>query len=350
LDVLKDWLEGRRRAGTARVAEKLAANIAQKQAAEKIIRLVVETQMSELETKRQSISRLVEEYTRKLPPLGSSVEAAVDSLLIASQLDPGLADLHRPTFVALAIKFGRPDERLVGVYVMTRFSSNNRKSYPVIAVGFTQGFGVKCGARTFRTDIASANPRSDVSMEFMSDDHSLFLVHAGVRLGEEMCAEVYKFTGSLNSLYLMIEAQAKLAEEPQTETVLGQLVRPRPARVLIRTWRDAELVAAEWMRYWGYTNVAATAVGTDGGIDVVSNEAVAQVKAETSATGRPKVQQHHGVAVSEGKAAIFFALAGFTPGARAYAEENGILLFKFDLQGEPEPVNAAAHALMAKWS
>ena len=102
------------------------------------------------------------------------------------------------------------------------------------------------------------------------------------------------------------------------------------------------------MRYWGYTNVAATAVGADAGIDVVSNEAVTQVKAETSATGRPKVQQHHGVAVAEGKTAIFFALAGFTPAARTYADENAILLFKFDLQGEPEPVNTAAHALMAK--
>jgi len=122
----------------------------------------------------------------------------------------------------------------------------------------------------------------------------------------------------------------------------------RPKPVLIRTWRDAELVAADWMKYWGYTNVAATAVGADGGIDVVSNEAVAQVKAETSPTGRPKVQQHHGVAVSKGKTAIFFALGGFTPAARTYADENAILLFKFDLQGEPEPVNTAAHALMAK--
>ena len=102
------------------------------------------------------------------------------------------------------------------------------------------------------------------------------------------------------------------------------------------------------LKYWGYTNVFATAIGTDGSIDVSSNEAVAQVKAQGGATGRPKVQQHHGVAVSEGKTAIFFALAGFTPAARTYAEANAILLFSFDLQGEPEPVSTAAQDLMAK--
>lgn len=127
----------------------------------------------------------------------------------------------------------------------------------------------------------------------------------------------------LSPLYAAPRAQQTLAETAAAGSK-GLRRKPnvgatRPEPVLIRTWRDAELVAAEWMKYWGYTNVAATAVGTDAGIDVVSKEAVAQVKAETSATGRPKVQQHHGVAVSEGKTAIFFALGGFTPAARTYA-------------------------------
>jgi hypothetical protein len=100
------------------------------------------------------------------------------------------------------------------------------------------------------------------------------------------------------------------------------------------------------MKYWGYSNVAATAVGPDGGVDVLSEEAVAQVKAESIPTGRPKVQQHHGVAVSAAKQALFFSLAGYTPAALTYAEENNICLFQFDLQGEPEAANAPAYRLL----
>ncbi len=101
------------------------------------------------------------------------------------------------------------------------------------------------------------------------------------------------------------------------------------------------------MTYWGFTNVAVTPVGADGGVDVFSDEAVAQVKAETVPTGRPKLQQHHGVATAHAKAPLFFSLAGYTQQALDYAQDNEIALFTFDLQGEPEPANAAAHALTA---
>jgi hypothetical protein len=323
--------------------------IASNQAAVEMDRVAAQAKDKELEAQRQAVYQDVEQYIQKLPPLGTSVEAAIDGLLVESRLNPGEADLHRPTFVALAVKFARPDERLVGVYVKTRLSSNSaRLSYPIIAVAFTHGFGVKCGSRTFRTDLASANPHH--STQAYPTDEPLLMVTASVRLGNEMCVEVGEKQGRVGYLYLILAAQAILSRESRAPNVAKsrKQARPRPKPVLSRTWRDAELVAAEWMKYWGYTNVAATAVGTDGGIDVVSNEAVAQVKAETSATGRPKVQQHHGVAVSEGKTAIFFALGGFTPAARRYAEENNILLFRFDLQGEPEPVNTAAHSLAAK--
>jgi hypothetical protein len=361
--VLKEWAERQRRATARRKSERQAALIAKSQNAEESARAAQARAMEaaqardrELEAKRQWVGRQLKDYIYQLPPLGSSVESAIDALLVASKLDPGLADLHRPTFVALAAKFARPDERLLGVYVKARVSSNSaRVSYPVIAVAFTHGFGVKCGSRTFRTDLASAHPRhtEETKEDFIFTGVPYLWISASVRFGDEVCVEgSIQEQGWVSALYLMIAAQARLSEESRTPRagVARKQTRPKPKPVLIRTWRDAELTAAEWMKYWGYTNVAATAVGTDGGIDVVSKEAVAQVKAETSATGRPKVQQHHGVAVSEGKAAIFFALAGFTPAARTYAEQNGILLFTFDLQGEPKPVNTAAHALIAKWS
>ncbi|MFD8421640.1 hypothetical protein [Streptomyces sp. NPDC059466] len=79
---------------------------------------------------------------------------------------------------------------------------------------------------------------------------------------------------------------------------------------------------------------------------MTSSRAVAQVKMEAKPTGGPVVQQLHGVCVHEGKAGNF-SLAGYTPQALTWAETSGTVLFRFDYQGSPEPVNATAHELLA---
>lgn len=59
----------------------------------------------------------------------------------------------------------------------------------------------------------------------------------------------------------------------------------RPPERLIREARDAELIAAEWMRYLGFADAVATPVGADGGIDVVSARAVAQGRSSPPGSG-----------------------------------------------------------------
>lgn len=120
----------------------------------------------------------------------------------------------------------------------------------------------------------------------------------------------------------------------------------RPVQRLIRDARDAELVAVDWMRYLGFTDAAATPVGADEGIDVLAERAVAQVKKEGSPTTRPTVQQLHGVATAKQRAALFFSMAGYTPPAIAWASQQGIALFQYDLQGTPQPVNPPALSLL----
>jgi len=305
------------------------------------------------------VDGLLANYQRQLAPQGSTAETAVNAAIVASGVSRTDADIHRSTFVGLVRKFARPDERVVGVYLKSPILPASKVKVTGMVVILTHGFAVKSGSKQFRVERAGATV--GVRLDPRDGDGS---VTAFAQLGDLRLDEISHGSlglddlGSFNSwnislppLYAALRTQRDAIETAKT-TVSGsrerQTASPRPRPVLIRTWRDAEFVAAEWMKFWGYTNVAATAVGADGGVDVRSNEAVAQVKAETIPTGRPKIQQHHGVAVAEGKTAIFFALAGFTPGARAYAEENGILLFTFDLQGEPEPVNPSAHALMAE--
>jgi hypothetical protein len=97
---------------------------------------------------------------------------------------------------------------------------------------------------------------------------------------------------------------------------------------------DAELAAADFMKWLGFLDARATPVGPDGGIDIWASNAVGQVKDYGKPIGRPDIQQHFGVAVAEGnKLPIFFARSGYTQQALGWANERDMPLFEFDLAG-----------------
>jgi hypothetical protein len=138
-------------------------------------------------------------------------------------------------------------------------------------------------------------------------------------------------------------------EPPQPEALEPEAPAPvdAPKSRLIRSYRDAELVAAEWLDHFGLGPCRLTPPGPDGGIDVESLLVVAQVKMEALPTRRPVIQQLFGVAAAERKTGAFFSLAGYTPDAATWAHHAGLALFRFDLQGVPKPVNAAARTMAA---
>jgi len=123
-----------------------------------------------------------------------------------------------------------------------------------------------------------------------------------------------------------------------------------PPQALIRSPEDAELAAAAALRWLGHRSCSVTPPGPDGGIDVSATDAVAQVKTEMSPTGRPVLQSIHGAAQVERKTAYCFSLAGYTDGAIEWAHRAGIRLFRFDMQGQAEPVNIAAQLAVARRS
>jgi len=125
---------------------------------------------------------------------------------------------------------------------------------------------------------------------------------------------------------------------------------PRPEPRLLRSAFDAEAAACEWMRAFGFSDAVVTASGPDGGIDVQSSEAVAQVKMEAVKTSRPALQNLFGVAAADSKRAVFFSLAGYTREALSWASRESVqmALFQFNFQGEAEPVSEAALALWSK--
>lgn len=118
-----------------------------------------------------------------------------------------------------------------------------------------------------------------------------------------------------------------------------------PERRLIKTYRDAEIYAAEYMRHLGFADATPTPTGSDGGIDVDAGAAIAQVKMEGVATGRPVIQALFGVATVEGKSPLMFSLAGYTAQALEWADQAEVACFEFATDGSVVAVNTAAREL-----
>ncbi|MDI9934695.1 restriction endonuclease [Rhodococcus sp. IEGM 1351] len=111
----------------------------------------------------------------------------------------------------------------------------------------------------------------------------------------------------------------------------------------ITTAHEAELNAALVMKSWGYTDAVATTGGADGGIDVRSSRALAQVKWRGGAAGRPEMQQLYGSrAADTSKALFFFAASAYSDQAVQYADQVGIGLFIYDPVGAVTAVNKVA--------
>ncbi|MFD6057784.1 restriction endonuclease [Rhodococcus wratislaviensis] len=116
---------------------------------------------------------------------------------------------------------------------------------------------------------------------------------------------------------------------------------------MISTPRDAEELAANVMRSsFGFPDAQLVSGGPDGGVDVRSRQALAQVKRKTATTGRPDLQRLYGARGADlSKQLLFFSLAGYSRQAITYANEHGICLFQYDNYGNVSPANPSARRL-----
>ncbi len=112
-------------------------------------------------------------------------------------------------------------------------------------------------------------------------------------------------------------------------------------------WQQAEHAAMVYMRDIGFRDARLSSPGADGGIDVRSRHAVAQVKAHAKPTGRPDIQKLIGAAMgAEHK--LFFSLSGYTAGALDFADQGGVALFTLRPELVPYPSNGTARRLAAR--
>jgi hypothetical protein len=95
------------------------------------------------------------------------------------------------------------------------------------------------------------------------------------------------------------------------------------------SWQEAELVVCDWMKKHGYLDARLTTSGADGGVDVVSRRAVAQVKHHLKPVGIREVQRIYGIGQAERKRPLLFTTAGVSPAALKWANEHGVRCYRF---------------------
>ena len=101
------------------------------------------------------------------------------------------------------------------------------------------------------------------------------------------------------------ELTAAIAREQLPELRIRELKLPIP-RGAQNAW-DFENICRDWLEAWGDTNVQVTQRSGDGGIDVLSDHCVAQVKFYSDKpVGRPELQQLKGAAVPYGDPEVVF--------------------------------------------
>lgn len=126
------------------------------------------------------------------------------------------------------------------------------------------------------------------------------------------------------------ELQRRLKKLQRQETQREKL-NNRPTAPLAQKFgvshRGAEALCAAWMRHLGAIDAKETQVSADGGIDVVSNRYIAQVKNYSGSVGAPEIQQLAGIVAVDKRIGLFFTSGTYTSEAISFANKAKIPLF-----------------------
>lgn len=122
------------------------------------------------------------------------------------------------------------------------------------------------------------------------------------------------------------------------------MIATEPQPNFLLDWQAAELAALEHMKSLGFLDAQKTKSGADGGIDVASSDAAAQVKFHANPVGRPDIQRLRGAA-HEYRIALFYSTGGYTNEAVHYANNASVALFVMDPYGRSETASEFAALL-----
>lgn len=125
-----------------------------------------------------------------------------------------------------------------------------------------------------------------------------------------------------------------------------QVAAPGPGEKEPESPEEAEELAARWMVYLGYTDATCTGRGPDGGVDVVSGDAIAQVKHWRKPVPLEVIQRTSGIAHAEGKQSVIFSTGGYTLQAEQWATRCQVPLFIIGGEDGIRPGNEVGRLLL----
>jgi hypothetical protein len=145
------------------------------------------------------------------------------------------------------------------------------------------------------------------------------------------------------------EAQESREREKLQRQIMAGVVpasRPRPQPLGVSP-DGAEKLCANWMEHLGQTNVRVTRSNSDGGIDIESDEWVAQVKNYKGSVSVMEIRELVGVSSIDRRAPVFFTSGRYTASALDFAETAAVLLFSYNAEkGTLTAESALARALL----
>lgn len=153
----------------------------------------------------------------------------------------------------------------------------------------------------------------------------------------------YKKIGSRGDAINWLEKSQMLGNPSAAQSLKELLKAPRPVYGLDP--RGAELLIQEWMIHWGFYDAKATPIGPDGGFDIISTNAAAQVKFRNQASTLEQINSFHGACNSSFRYEIFVSKSGFTKKALETGTSHGMALFGLQPDGTPLPMNPLANKL-----
>lgn len=120
-----------------------------------------------------------------------------------------------------------------------------------------------------------------------------------------------------------------------------------PEPRLLRSADDARAAACDWLRWWGFDDAMVVDTPDGAGVSVASSAVIAQVDVGLTLVDDGVVRGVARLARIVDKRAAVFSLAGLTEKALLQATSDHVACFRFDLQGEPKPLNQPGATLVA---
>lgn len=150
----------------------------------------------------------------------------------------------------------------------------------------------------------------------------------------------FRADGDRGTAIFWLEKSSKLGNATASRLLKNLLRAPRPVYGLDP--RSAELLIQDWMVHWGFHDAKATPIGPDGGFDVISSNAAAQVKFRNQSSTLDQINSFHGACNSNYRHEIFVSKSGFTRPALETGTAYGMALFSLADDGTPIPLNSSA--------